>query len=292
METLDYKKEYLTRSLTKIKHKGLELYCITRIWHLLNDQNIEIVFQQYVSFPDGSRRFIDLYFPQIKMAVEINEPYHKNKEQEKKDNIRNRNIVKLTKGQIIKINCDKNLEKIHSQINKAIEKIREKITKSPSFQPWVNKTVDFFKKKGYFSYLDNDFLLNTRDFFKILGVKQKKRGYLPKTYVDVPGFGCYSWFPKSQKTKKNNLWLNEMSKDEKYIYESFSVPIKNKTHIKKIIKENHTRIVFLETKNFLGLKGYYFKGIYKLNIKKTKDRCVWERISDEFRFKKTLNPSE
>lgn len=50
---LEDKIQYLASALTKISHKGLELYCITRIWHLLNDLDIEPVFQQHVALPNG-----------------------------------------------------------------------------------------------------------------------------------------------------------------------------------------------------------------------------------------------
>lgn len=285
---LEDKTQYLASALTKISHKGLELYCITRIWHLLNDLDIEPVFQQHVALPNGQRALIDLYFPQIKLAVEINEPYHK--KQEDKDKTRNRNIVTITKSQIIKIDCSKGLQDIHLKINALVNKIRKKILKkkkAKDFQPWTNKTVDFFRTKGSFSRLDNDFLHNTFDFHKILGIKNKKRGFLPEGYgKNTTKDGLYPWFPKTRITKQGNEWINEISDDEKFIYESNENKNKNSKHTDEIIAENHTRIVFLETKDFLGRKAYYFKGVYKLNIPETKKKrkCVWEKISDEYKF--------
>lgn len=289
INNLEDKTHYLTQALAKISHKGIELYCLTRIWHLLDDLDIEPVFQQYVSL-NGERFFIDLYLPQIDLAIEINEGYHKR--QENKDKIRNRNIVNITSGQLRKIDCSKSLEKIHIQINQLVSEIKVKIIekkKRANFKPWVNKSVSFFKNKGFFSFLDNDFLHNVDDVYKTIGLKQKKRGFLPEKYGrQTTKDGYYLWFPKTKKTKKDNTWINEISDDSKYVYESNINKIGNNKQIKKVIKENHIRICFLETKDFLENKGYYFKGIYKLDIAKTKKmkKCVWKRISNKYQFKK------
>ena len=290
IQDLAYKTQYLSNALTKISHKGLELYCITRIWHLLNDLAIEPVFQQPVSFPNGKRALIDIYFPQIKLAIEINEPYHK--KQEDKDRIRNKNIVHLTKSHIRKIDCTKSLTNIHQQIDKLVADIKRTIMKkkeNQEGQPWSNKTPSFFINKGFFSCTSEDFLRTIDDFYKIIGLKQRKRGYQPEKYGTQPTKeGYYPWFPKTQQTKKDNPWINEISRDGKYIYEYHANEIKNHEHIKEIIKDNHTRLAFLETMDFLGNRGYYFKGIYKLNLLKTKrtKRGVWQQFSKEYKFQR------
>ena len=53
--------DYLLRNISKIKHKKWELYIITRILHLLNDQEIEYTCQQFVKTKSGKRyEIIDL----------------------------------------------------------------------------------------------------------------------------------------------------------------------------------------------------------------------------------------
>ncbi|MEK9696045.1 MAG: hypothetical protein VW270_09785, partial [Candidatus Poseidoniales archaeon] len=65
------KSSYFVRSLSKISHKGWELYVISRILHLLDDPDIEFVCQQQVRKSDGKRYLVDLYFPQLIMYIEV-----------------------------------------------------------------------------------------------------------------------------------------------------------------------------------------------------------------------------
>ncbi len=67
--------EFILRQISKTNKKSYENYVVTRIWHLLNDLNIKIVTQQHVTRPAG-RALTDLYFPQIKLHVEIDEGHH------------------------------------------------------------------------------------------------------------------------------------------------------------------------------------------------------------------------
>lgn len=79
------KLDYYTKMFKKIQNKEHELFVISRIIHLLNDQQIEFSTQQYVRA--GSKwYFLDLYFPQLGIAIEIDESFHKN--QVKKDKVR------------------------------------------------------------------------------------------------------------------------------------------------------------------------------------------------------------
>ncbi len=47
------KKEYIIRQLARTKHKKYEQYVITRIFHLLDNQNLKFVTQQYVYRTEG-----------------------------------------------------------------------------------------------------------------------------------------------------------------------------------------------------------------------------------------------
>ena len=52
----------------------MELYVISRIIHLLDDEEIEFICQQYVKSRSGVGYLIDLCFPQLKLYCEIDEP--------------------------------------------------------------------------------------------------------------------------------------------------------------------------------------------------------------------------
>ena len=70
------KEEFIFRSFRKISNKKEELYVITRIFHLLDDLEIEFVCQQKVRKPDGEIYLVDMFFPQFKIYLEVNEAYH------------------------------------------------------------------------------------------------------------------------------------------------------------------------------------------------------------------------
>ena len=67
------KKEYIIRQLARTKNKKYEQYVVSRIVHRLNMDDVKFVTQQYVSKPTG-RALTDLFFPQIKLHIEVDEP--------------------------------------------------------------------------------------------------------------------------------------------------------------------------------------------------------------------------
>ena len=80
--------EFISRSLSKIQHKKFELYVISRIIHKLDDPEIKYVFQQYAARDNNTGKYalIDLYLPQLGIAIEVDEAHHK--EQYTEDEIR------------------------------------------------------------------------------------------------------------------------------------------------------------------------------------------------------------
>ena len=70
------KEEFIFQSFRRISNKKEELYVITRIFHLLNDLEIEFVCQQKVRKPDDEIYLVDIFFPQFKIYLEVNEAYH------------------------------------------------------------------------------------------------------------------------------------------------------------------------------------------------------------------------
>ena len=70
------KKEYIVNQLKRTYHKKYENYCITRIIHRLDNEYIQFITQQLFKRPDGKFALADLYFPQLNISVEIDEPHH------------------------------------------------------------------------------------------------------------------------------------------------------------------------------------------------------------------------
>lgn len=70
--------EYNINQLKKSKGKKYENYVISRIVHGINHfDDIKFITQQYVKNADNKYYFTDLFFPQLGLHIEIDEPHHK-----------------------------------------------------------------------------------------------------------------------------------------------------------------------------------------------------------------------
>ena len=73
---MDFKLDYMARLFRSIENKKFESYAIQRIWHLLDNDDVQFVVQQYFKRNDEKYALTDLYLPQINLVVEIDEVQH------------------------------------------------------------------------------------------------------------------------------------------------------------------------------------------------------------------------
>ena len=64
---MNYKVEYITRLFQKTSSKAIESYCLSRLWHRLDNDEIKIVPQQYVNRHTDKYALTDVYLPQFKI---------------------------------------------------------------------------------------------------------------------------------------------------------------------------------------------------------------------------------
>ena len=74
----DIRLQKILKSLKKIQHKEYELYVLTGIVHRLSNPEIKYMFQQYARREGAKRALIDLYLPQFRIAIEVDEAQHNN----------------------------------------------------------------------------------------------------------------------------------------------------------------------------------------------------------------------
>ena len=86
------KMKYIVKCLSQGTHKKYETFVINQIYSRLNNPQLEIATQQRIVTKNDGVKFIDLYFPQLKIGIEVDEPYHDDKEQAKRDRKREKNI--------------------------------------------------------------------------------------------------------------------------------------------------------------------------------------------------------
>jgi very-short-patch-repair endonuclease len=276
------KTEFIIRQLRRAHGKGYESYVITRLWHLLNRTDIKFITQQYVSRPDGSFALTDLFLPQFKLHIEVDEPQHFTKESfyKESDAIREADIVSSTGHAIHRIDVDgKSIEDINIQIDSLLEKIRA-IIEAGEVEAWdyeYEYSPITYIKKGYISLADNVSFRTIADACNCFGHSYKG---CQKAFIKHPFENKMLWFPKLY---ENNQWDNRISLDEKEIYE---IEKNNPNYLKEALstpKHALERIVFARVRSNLGDVMYRFKGIYKIDpLRSEQEGCVvYLKLSDQ-----------
>lgn len=292
---MDYELEYMECLFDSIKSKKTESYVIHRIWNKLDDDRVRFVTQQKITQPNGKYALADLYLPQLKIFVEVNEPYHD--KQKAQDKYRNETIVKLTEADQFIIECGKGTDKcewkslseIHQQIDECVTFIKKRITAiGNQLKPWSmseSLTVEFHKNKGYLKVGDHDALRTIDDICRLTGGVKRDRGF---QRAGTAGLSQHPdmelWFPC---VNNRSNWLNEKSGDGQTICESNTKdPKKNLDHIEDSIKKNLQRVTFFKFKDNLGIENYFFLGIFRIDAEASRKdkKCVWRRVSTEYKL--------
>ncbi len=287
---MDFKLEYMERLFAKISKKKTESYVISRIWHQLDDDRVKFVIQQYIRRTQDKYALADLYLPQLNIFIEINEPYHKDKNGVLReiDKIRNEEILNVTHSKPIVIDCDCGIMEIHRQVTDVVDLIRQRISElGDKFKPWDEAntlTVEYHRNKGYLKVEDNECLRTTEDVAAVFGTKPKHRGFLRASGAAVPNRkNEIVWWPNTE----HHLWCNHISEDSMCIYEYPKAEDKRAGHLQHWLSApQETRITFLRYKDDLGFCFYRFVGVFRLDKEKSlqENKCVWKRISDTYQL--------
>lgn len=274
------KTEYIIRQLAKTNKKNYENYVVTRIWHLLNDLNIKFVAQQHVTRPEG-RALTDMYFPQIKLHIEVDEVHHFDSrgDQVNNDAVREADIINATGHRIERIKVfDSNIEEINNQIDSVVGVIKATFEEiKPT--PWdieAEYNPETYLERGTISVDDSVAFRTIADACNCFGHSYKgfQRGFTKHAKEDR-----MLWFPKLYANKD---WENSISLDESEIYEkkvndheAHFASSKNKPEQRK------ERLVFARVKSNLGDVMYRFKGVYKFDLADSEGdgKCVYKRMA-------------
>jgi very-short-patch-repair endonuclease len=301
-EITDPKTLYLVKTLSRTKRKDYENYVINAIWQRLNNNDIEVVSQQYVentiNTEGRSHYFIDLYFPTLNIGIECDEAFHK--KQSKSDQEREASIYdiinKIKKDNYFPIHIDvtQNYEDLQKCINDAVKIIKQKITeinppkweiKTPEEYYSSKNTIHISDKKGFNS------INKTCNVLFNAGRNEETKG-ASRAYFSLPIFkgtvlnGYKIWFPhlavevigKDGKGKTvaatKTGWNNQLSDDGKTIIEYNE---NNKTYK----QDGKKRIVFLKYKDPLGYNEYKFVGVFGFGKKIDNNTISFKKISDD-----------
>jgi very-short-patch-repair endonuclease len=292
-EIIDEKTLYLIKTLSRTRRKDYENYVINAIWQKLGSDDIKIISQQYVE--DVRMRsghlhyFIDLYFPDLNIGVECDEAFHK--EQSSHDKEREIIIydvlhaIKSDGYEAIHIDAALPFEQFQASIEKAAEKIRQKIT-AVNPPKWKNESAkEYYKNKKIISITDRKGFRTIDETCNILfntGYNEKSGGskqsyFRPFVFRDTNLENYKVWFPKLAVPIKNedgsiayaaatkSGWNNQLVNDGKEIIETNE---KEKPREKINYKDADTmRIAFAKYNDPLGNSAYKFIGVFRRLLK-------------------------
>lgn len=257
--------DFHSRMLRSIRGKRFEVYAVSRIIHLLDDPEIEIVTQQPVRLDNGKLALMDLYLPQFRLAVEIDERHHFSESSRDADRVRELAIVKVASSDIrrIKVEEEGSLAALRGKIDDLIESIRTlkaAAVAAGTFRPFVyghRYDPDHWRSTGTITTDDDIQMHSMVDVCALFGkqVQHWQRGVLPLTdtyRVWMPGL-------TQEGLSSRNDWKNTLSRDELTIVEE---QLKDGTFSYDATVKS---IVFAKFKNPVFLTQYYrFLGVFEI----------------------------
>ncbi|MCK5465926.1 hypothetical protein KAI56_00295 [Candidatus Parcubacteria bacterium] len=275
------KKEYYIKQLSKTNKKNYENYVVCRIINFIDDLSLKFITQQPITMRNGKKALADLYFPQIDLHIEVDEAFHKN--QIDKDKMREADIVSATSHTIERIDVTKNIELINLRIDNIVKKIKDTIEgkkKNNTFIPW-NIETEYESKtyvgKGYIDLDDKVAFKKIVDACNCFGCSY--HGYQRAMARHPVEKDKALWFPKLY---ENENWQNNITDNGKVIVEKRKANNSEfiKTYLSNPERFTRRRIVFARVKDSLGNVMYRFKGLFKVNEKKSQNEqaIIYERI--------------
>lgn len=263
------KDDYILRALSKISHKRWEHYIINRIFHRLNDPELEFVCQQCIRKEghSGQIYLVDLLFPQLKLYLEIDEAHHDSDEAKMADRIRCLDIMEAT-GFIEKRIPANNttLDKINHLVDEFILFVRDRKAQQEAqglFRPWdynSRYTAQIHINAGFLEVGPYAAFRYHRDALQCFGYGDKGHHQsgswrVPETIVKAIGLSgdVMVWFPRLYKAGE---WDNSLSIDGDLITEKSLNSTRN-------YRETWCyRIVMAHSRDELNRILYRFLGVF------------------------------
>jgi hypothetical protein len=283
------KTDYILRSLAKIRHKGWELFIISRILHKLEDDEIEFVAQQLVRGSDGKRYLTDLFFPQFGIHLEVDEWQHLNSYEA--DRLREQDIVQATEQDMYRIpifNEDrsaKSISEIRAHTDSFVEHIRKlkhNREGEKTFEPWdfdTKYSSETVISRGYIDIADNVTFRLQVDALRCFGFAG--RGWQKGAWNIPDGTGDWVWFPRLY---KHYIWNNEISADGTHIFQRAMNDQGRKHNAIQNEKARSTNqgnvIVFAKAKDALGENVLRYVGTFRHNTASSHEGAVqFDRVN-------------
>ena len=265
------KLEYVARSLSRGTNKVYETYVINAIYQKVNNPNLIIETQKEIKLENGYRPLIDLFLPQLNIAIEVDEGYHASEAQHNHDIWReksiNSQISKPCIGNSILfervIAHDVSLEEINTRIDEIVRLINSKIESHTTPLVWKSKEelLEDIKKRGTIE-LDDCFDSNVQIINLVYN--RNYSGWQKATYRLL-------WFPViSDKDDDGTLtsrasWQNFFNQTHSIIYERADNSSLNERKKEWALADEQNgivRVVFVKDRDSFGKTRKRFAGVF------------------------------
>ena len=167
---------HLKKNKKDFRVKKHENYVITALLHDERLRDLKPITQHYVPLSDSNYALIDLYYPQIDLAIEVDEPQHLNNKNA--DDKRQKGIEDLIQCDFIRFDVD--ADKIISDIKAAKKQMIEKmdaLKSSGDFEEWKPiETLDIEEAKTQYT---NTLFIKIKGQFKPEQMYNRYRGRWP-----------------------------------------------------------------------------------------------------------------
>lgn len=264
--------EYVARSLSRGTNKKYETYVINAIYQKVINSNLIIETQKEIRLENGYKPLIDLFLPQLNIAIEVDEGYHATDEQRNHDIWReksiNSQISKPCVGDYIQferiIAHDVTLEEINNRIDEVVNLIKNKISSRTTPLTWKSREEQLkdIQQRGTIE-LDDCFASNCEIINIAYG--KKYNGWRKASYKLL-------WFPvMSDKEDDGTLtsrasWQNFFNQTHSIIYERADNSSLNERKKKWALEDEQNgtiRIVFVKDRDSFGKSRKRFAGVYR-----------------------------
>ena len=313
----DWKWKYLYQTFGKRTFgKAKETYILNAIWQRLIAMGIELqpVTQQVVRLQskDHDFRLLDLYFPTLKFAIEVDEEGHygnenndKKREQEIFETLKKyegTNVASLLSAQLFsgirfkRISAQGQLTNIEKQITEIVRELKNQydalMEHNPNAIEWYSprEVQEHVKTKGEISTEDHVLFSTINEICQCISPENVWHGKGPRpSFVELKSSikPRMLWCPKMVFTLPNGEkaaassqgWENEFI-DKHRIKESNS-----KKQWKDIEPQDLLeRVTFMKIKDPLGNYAYRFVGIYVLesNQKTPSYERIYKRVGHKY----------
>lgn len=279
--------DFHSRMLRSIKGKRYEVYAISRILHLLDDPEIEIVTQQPVRI-GRKLALLDLYLPQFKIGIEVDELHHFTESSQEADKVREQAIIRVATKDIWRVRVEEagSLTTLKHEVDSIIERIRglkAAAIDAGTFTPFVygnRYSPQHWRKVGKVTTADDIQMHVMVDVCALFGktVRHWQRGVLPLTDT------LQVWMPHlaQEGLSARTDWKNTLSRDEQTIVEE------QLTDGAYTYDANVRSVVFAKFKDPVLLTQFYrFLGVFEIvdvaetNGTGSKRRVTYARVAAE-----------